>query len=230
MQTSQEELKSTNEELQSTNEELQSTNEELTTSKEEMQSMNEELQTLNNELQVKVDDLFRTSNDLKNLLNSTDIATLFLDNALRVRRFSSQTTKITQLIDSDVGRPITDIASDLFYPELGEDVRQVLRTLGSAEKQVTTRDGRWFTARILPYRTLENMIDGVAINFVDITVSKMLEAELRNTQAELEKRFVAQGVKLDQAGERLQAEIERGQREKAAATIPGSGEPAEGTP
>ena len=179
MQTSQEELKSTNEELQSTNEELQSTNEELTTSKEEMQSMNEELQTLNNELQVKVDDLFRTSSDLKNLLDSTDIATLFLDNALRVRRFSSQTTKITQLIASDVGRPITDIASDLFYPELGEDVRQVLRTLGSAEKQVATRDGRWFTARILPYRTLENKIDGVAITFVDITVSKTLEAELR---------------------------------------------------
>jgi transcriptional regulator with PAS, ATPase and Fis domain len=227
MQTSQEELKSTNEELQSTNEELQSTNEELTTSKEEMQSMNEELQTLNNELQVKVDDLFRTSNDLKNLLNSTDIATLFLDNALRVRRFSSQTTKITQLIDSDVGRPITDIASDLFYPELGEDVRQVLRTLGSAEKQVTTRDGRWFTARILPYRTLENMIDGVAINFVDITVSKMLEAELRNTQAELEKHIVAQDVKLDQAGERLQAEMQRSQREKGAGTIPGSDETAE---
>ena len=227
MQTSQEELKSTNEELQSTNEELQSTNEELTTSKEEMQSMNEELQTLNNELQVKVDDLFRTSNDLKNLLNSTDIATLFLDNALRVRRFSSQTTKITQLIDSDVGRPITDIASDLFYPELGEDVRQVLRTLGSAEKQVTTRDGRWFTARILPYRTLENKIDGVAITFVDITVSKTLEAELRNTQADLEKHIVAQDVKLDQAGERLQAEIERGQREKAAGTIPGSDETAE---
>ena len=227
MQTSQEELKSTNEELQSTNEELQSTNEELTTSKEEMQSMNEELQTLNNELQVKVDDLFRTSNDLKNLLDSTDIATLFLDNALRVRRFSSQTTKITQLIASDVGRPITDIASDLFYPELGEDVRQVLRTLGSAEKQVATRDGRWFTVRILPYRTLENMIDGVAITFVDITVSKTLEAELRNTQADLEKHIVAQGVKLDQAGERLQAEIERGQREKAAGTIPGSGETAE---
>ncbi len=227
MQTSQEELKSTNEELQSTNEELQSTNEELTTSKEEMQSLNEELQTLSNELQLKVDDLTRTSNDMKNLFDGTDIAILFLDNALRVRRFTSQTTKITQLIASDVGRPITDIASDLFYPELGEDVREVLRTLLSAEKQVATRDGRWFTARILPYRTLENNVDGVAITFVDITVSKTLEAELRKAQADLEKRMVAQGVKLDQAGERLQVEIERGQREKAAETSPRSGETAE---
>ena len=140
---------------------------------------------------------------MKNLLDSTDIATLFLDNALRVRRFTSQTTKIIQLIPSDVGRPITDIASDLFYPELAEDVREVLRTLVSAEKQVATRDGRWFTVRILPYRTLENMIDGVVITFVDITVSKTLEAELRKTQADLEKRIVAQGVKLDQAGERV---------------------------
>jgi chemotaxis methyl-accepting protein methylase len=227
MQTSQEELKSSNEELQSTNEELQSTNEELTSSKEEMQSMNEELQTLNHELQVKVDDLFRTSSDLRNLLDTTDIATLFLEGALRVRWFSSQMTKVTQLIASDVGRPITDIASDLFYPELGEDARQVLRTLGSAEKQIATRDGRWFTARILPYRTLENKVDGVAITFVDITASKTLEAELRKSQADLEKHIAAQGVKLDQAGERLQTEIERGQREKAAGTIPGSGETAE---
>jgi two-component system CheB/CheR fusion protein len=224
MQTSQEELKSTNEELQSTNEELQSTNEELTTSKEEMQSLNEELQTLNNELQVKVEDLARTNNDMKNLFDSADIATLFLDNALRVRRFTSQTTKITQLIAGDVGRPITDIASDLFYPKLGEDVRQVLRTLLSAEKQIATRDGRWFAARILPYRTLENMIDGVVITFVDITVSKTLEAELRNMQADLEKHIVAQDVKLDQAGERLQAEM---QREKGAEAIPGSDETAE---
>jgi two-component system CheB/CheR fusion protein len=197
MQTSQEELKSTNEELQSTNEELQSTNEELTTSKEEMQSLNEELQTVNNELQAKVDDLSRMHNDMKNLMDSTDIATLFLDNALCVRRFTSQTTKITQLIAGDVGRPITDIASDLFYPKLAEDVQQVLRTLARAEKQVATHDGRWFTARILPYRTLENMIDGVVITFVDITVSKTLETQLRQTQADLEKRIAKQAGKRD---------------------------------
>ena len=129
MQTSQEELKSTNEELQSTNEELQSTNEELTTSKEEMQSMNEELQTVNHELQAKVDELSRANNDMKNLLNSTDIATLFLDDALNVRRFTTQTTSIIKLIPGDAGRPITDIATDLDYPELAADAREVLRTL-----------------------------------------------------------------------------------------------------
>ena len=138
MQTSQEELKSTNEELQSTNEELQSTNEELTTSKEEMQSLNEELQTLNAELQSKVEELSRTNNDMKNLLNSTDIATVFLDAELNVRRFTTQATKLIKLIPGDVGRPLTDIASDLIYPDLAEDVGEVLRTLVFVEKQVAT--------------------------------------------------------------------------------------------
>jgi len=179
MQTSQEELKSANGELQSTNEELQSTNEELTTSKEEMQSMNEELQTVNNELQANVDELSHANNDMKNLLDSTDIATLFLDNNLRVRRFTAQTSKVTQLIHSDVGRPITDIASALLYPQLAEDAREVLRTLVKVDRQISLPSGEWFAARILPYRTLENMIDGVVITFTDITVSKKLEAELR---------------------------------------------------
>ena len=118
MQSSQEELKFTNEELQSTNEELQSTNEELMSSKEEMQSLNEELQTLNAELQSKVDDFTRVNNDMKNLLNSTDIATLFLDSKLNIRRFTLQSVKIFKLIKSDVGRPFTDLVSDLIYPDL----------------------------------------------------------------------------------------------------------------
>jgi two-component system CheB/CheR fusion protein len=227
MQTSQEELKSSNEELQSTNEELQSTNEELTTSKEEMLSLNEELQTVNHELQAKVDELSRTHNDMKNLLESTDIATVFLDCSLRVRRFTSEATKITQLIVSDVGRPITDISSDLFYPELANDVRQVLRTLVRAEKQVAAHGGRWYAVRILPYRTLENMIDGVVITIGDITVSKTLEAELRKSQAELETRIVAQRVKLDQTEERLRAETERGHKENGDEAIRESDEIAE---
>lgn len=207
MQTSQEELKSTNEELQSMNEELQSTNEELTTSKEEMQSMNEELQTVNNELQAKVDELSRTSNDMKNLLNSTDIATLFLNEALLVRRFTPQTASIIKLIPSDIGRPITDIVTTLDYPRLAEDAQEVLRRLVFVEKQVTARDGRWFTVRIMPYRTQENRIDGVVVTFSDITVAKNLEAALRKAQADLEERFAQQTGELGQARKNLQAKV-----------------------
>jgi len=185
MQTSQEELKSANEKLQFTNEELQSTNDELTTSKEEMQSMNEELHTVNQELQTRLDELTCANNDMKNLYDSTEIATLFLDNSLCVRRFTSETSKITKLIPGDVGRPITDIASVLLYPELADEAHQALRTLIRVERQIPTPDGNWYEARILPYRTLDNMIDGVVITFIDITVSKKLEAELRATQARL---------------------------------------------
>ncbi|MEP7134996.1 MAG: chemotaxis protein CheB [Chloroflexota bacterium] len=214
MQTSQEELKSANEELQSTNEELQSTNEELTTSKEEMQSMNEELQTINHELQSKLDELSHTNDDMKNLLDSTDIATLFLDKEMHVRRFTSQTTKVTKLIAGDVGRPITDIASDLLYAEMDQDAREVLRTLVSIEKQVATLSKRWFSVRILPYRTLHDMIDGVVITFTDITISKNLEAELRRLQTGLEKRIDDQHELLEQSDARLQLEKQRGQSGK----------------
>lgn len=185
MQSSQEELKSTNEELQSMNEELQSTNEELTTSKEELQSMNEELHTVNRELQTNLDELARASNDLKNLLNSTSIATLFLDERLCVRRFTSEICHITKLIPGDVGRPITDIASALLYPDLAEDAHQVLKTLNRVERQIPIADGIWFQVRILPYRTLDNRIDGVVITFMDITQSKHLEADLRSTEQHL---------------------------------------------
>lgn len=179
MQTSQEELKSTNEELQSTNEELQSTNEELTTSKEEMQSLNEELQTVNHELQAKVDELSRANNDMKNLLNSTEIACVFLDEHLMVRRFTTQATRLIKLIPSDVGRPLTDISSDLIYPDLARDVAQVLASLVYIEKQVSSSVGLWYMAKIMPYRTMENVIDGVVITFADITAYKRLEMELR---------------------------------------------------
>ena len=182
MQTSQEELKSTNEELQSTNEELQSTNEELTTSKEEMQSLNEELQTVNAELQSKIDDFTRVNNDMKNLLNSTDIATLFLDKDLNIRRYTDQATKIFKLIKSDIGRPFTDQASDLIYSDLAADAHEVLRTLVFVKKQIKTWDGRWFSTRIMPYRTFDDRIDGLVITFFNITDLKQLEEELHEKE------------------------------------------------
>jgi two-component system CheB/CheR fusion protein len=179
MQASHEELKSANEELQSTNEELQSTNEELTTSKEEMQSLNEELQTVNVELQSKVDELQSASNDMKNLLNSTDIATIFLDNALHVRRFTTQATRLFKLIPADIGRALSDIVTDLDYPDLGQDAENVLQTLVFSDREVTTANGLWFQVKIMPYRTLDNVISGVVITFNDISRAKQLEAELR---------------------------------------------------
>jgi two-component system CheB/CheR fusion protein len=200
LQTIRQEMQTSQEEVKSTNEELQSTNEELTTSTEEMQSMNEELQTLNAELEHKVDDLSRLNNDMKNLLESTEIATLFLDPALRVRLFTAGSNRLFKLIPGDVGRPITDIASELAYPELANHAREVLRTLAVHEQPVAARDGCWFLVRIMPYRTLENMIDGVAITFTDITDSKTLENKLRATQASMEKHIAEQDVELEQAG------------------------------
>ena len=194
MQTSQEELKSTNEEMQSANEELQSTNEELTTSKEEMQSMNEELQTVNHELQSKVSDLSQANNDMKNLLNSTDIATLFLDDALNIRRFTTRTASIIKLIASDVGRPITDIVTDLHYPALADDAREVLHTLVFSEKEVSASDGRWFIVKIMPYRTHENRIVGLVITFSDISVAKKLEESLRESEERLRVAIESSGI------------------------------------
>jgi two-component system CheB/CheR fusion protein len=185
MQSSQEELTSTNEELQSTNEELQSTNEELTTSREEMQSLNEELQTVNAEQQSKLDELARVHNDMRNLLNSTEIVTVFLDNDLHIRRFTTGADKLFKLIPNDVGRPLSDITSNLNYPEMSDEAREVLRKLAYSEKQITATDGRWFSVRIMPYRTMEDVIAGVVITFANITATKGLEAELREENARL---------------------------------------------
>lgn len=178
IQTSHEELKSANEELQSTNEERQSTIEELTTSKEELQSLNEELHTSNIELQSKLEDLSRTDTDMKNLLNSTEIATVFLDNNLNLRRYTTQATNIIKFIPKDIGRPITDISTDLIYCNMSETVREVINSQKSIENQIPTHDGRWFLIRIMPYCTLENTTDGVVITFLDITIAKMLELNL----------------------------------------------------
>lgn len=182
MQSAQEEMLSANEEFQSTNEELQSTNEELMTSKEELQSLNEELTTVNTELQMKNDELARTNNDMVNLLNSTEIATIFLDTHLNVRRFTPSVQGILSLRQSDIGRPVGDIAPNLTYDALVSDARQVLDTLAIKQVQVTTKEGLWYAMRLMPYRTLDNVIDGVVVTFSDISAPKAAEELLRKYQ------------------------------------------------
>jgi two-component system, chemotaxis family, CheB/CheR fusion protein len=176
LETSNEEMKASNEEFQSVNEELQSSNEELETSKEELQSVNEELETVNAELNSKLESLERANNDRKNLLESTQIATIFLDNTLRVKSFTPAITDIFHLIEADYGRPVTDIVTKLAYDNLERDVRKVLRTLARIEQEVTVPDGSAsYMMRILPYRTFDNVIDGVVITFVDVTERKRSE-------------------------------------------------------
>ena len=180
LETANEELKSSNEEMQSVNEELQSTNEELETSKEELQSINEELATVNTELQTKVTDLSRANNDMNNLLAGTGIGTVFVDHNLKVLRFTPAATLIINLILSDVGRPIGHIVSNLVgYNQLVLDVQAVLRTLVAKEIDVQTTEGKNYTMRILPYRTLDNVIEGAVITFVEITEIVRVREALR---------------------------------------------------
>ncbi len=188
LETSNEELKSSNEEMQSVNEELQSANEELETSKEELQSVNEELNTVNAELQVKVSDLSRVNNDMNNLLAGTGIATIFVNHTLRILRFTPTVTQIINLIQSDIGRPVGHIVSNMVgYSELVADVQEVLKTLIPKDVVVQTTDAKSYTMRILPYRTLDNVIEGAVITFVDITeVVRVHEAlRLANNQLRL---------------------------------------------
>jgi two-component system CheB/CheR fusion protein len=186
LETSNEELKSTNEELQSSNEELQSTNEELETSKEELQSVNEELVTVNTELQKKLDELSRANNDMNNLLAGTGVGTVFLDHQLCIQRFTPATTGAINLIQTDIGRPVGHIASNLVeYDRLVQDVQAVLDTLVLNETEVQTRDGQWYLMRILPYRTIENVIEGVVITFVEITELKRVEGTLKESEEKL---------------------------------------------
>ncbi len=178
LETANEELKSTNEELQSTNEELQSTNEEMETSREEMQSLNEELTTVNAEMQSKVEDLSRTNDDMQNLLNSTEVATIFLDGELNIKRYTEQARQLIHLIQTDIGRPLAHLASSLAYEKLVDDCREVLRTLVFKLSEVRSKDGRWYLMRIMPYRTAENVIDGVVVTLVDINPVKVAEKSL----------------------------------------------------
>ncbi|MHB8789722.1 MAG: chemotaxis protein CheB [Desulfobulbaceae bacterium] len=195
LETSNEELKSANEELQSTNEELQSTNEELETSKEELQSLNEEAATVNAELQSRLDELSTTNDDMKNLLDNTHIATIFLDLDLGVRRFTPKAVEIIPLAVIDSGRPIRHFATNLIDTDLAEDAHDVLQDLGLKEKEVRSKDGACYRMRVRPYRTMNNVIDGVVFTFEDITALKLTEAELNTLNAKLEQRERDRGTK-----------------------------------
>ena len=187
-QASNEELRSTNEELQSTNEELQSTNEELETSKEELQSVNEELVTVNNELQSKIEQLAGMQNDMKNLLDNMNIGTIFLDDRLAIRRFTREATKAYRLVGSDVGRALADIKSDLVGDDLLTGAKAVLENLIPYEVELRTRDGVWYLVHIQPYRTLDNIIEGVVMTFTDITLRVQTALAVDNA------RKLAQGI------------------------------------
>ncbi len=184
---SNEELKCTNEEMQSTNEELQSTNEELETSKEELQSINEELVTVNSELQAKIVQLADMQNDMKNLLDNIHIGTIFLDQQLIIRRFTRDATQIYRLVASDVGRALSDIKPELEGEDLLDAAHTVLDNLVPIEREVKTLSGNWYMARIQPYRTLENMIDGVVMTFTNVT-------EHTRSLAIQEARLLAEGI------------------------------------
>jgi len=186
LEASNEELKSTNEELQSTNEELQSTNEELETSKEELQSLNEESTTVNTELQSRIDELMDAKDDIKNLLDAAEIASIFLDINLNVRRFTPKALSIFPLTEADIGRPIQHFASNLMNVELLQFAEQVLNDLSMQEEEVLDKDGKSYRMRIRPYRTISNVIDGVVITFEDITQIKRIESELNQTSDNFE--------------------------------------------
>lgn len=189
LESTNEELKSSNEEYQSLNEELQSANEELETSREELQSVNEELTTVNGELAHRVQELTRATSDLKNFLESTQIATVFLDNELRVMNFTPAITQVLHLVETDVGRPIAHIKARIPIEDLYDDVRRVLRTLASVERELTAPDsGTRYIVRILPYRSTDNFIAGAVVTFIDVTAITRAEERQRLLLAELQHR------------------------------------------
>ena len=192
-QTAREELETTNEELQSANEEYHSTNEELETSKEELQSFNEELETVNAELNRKVAELDSANSDLQNLLNSTQIATIFLDLELHIKNFTPAAGGLFRLIPGDLGRPITDLAAHFADSDFEEDIRAVLRTLETRERQLSTPRAQTYQMRILPYRTVNNMIEGAVITFLDVT--KIREAERHAVAAQTYAESIVETVR-----------------------------------
>jgi two-component system CheB/CheR fusion protein len=182
LQAAIEELEAANEELKSTNEEMQSANEELESSREELQSLNEELVTLNSEHEQKIARLTQVNNDLTNVLTRIEMGIIFLDSRLRIRRFNPAATRISNLIEGDIGRPISHIVSNLRYERLVQDAQTVLDSLAPREAEVQSRDGRWYSMRIQPYRTVDNIIEGVMLTFNDITEQKEVQTQLCQAQ------------------------------------------------
>ena len=184
-ETQVEEAKASNEELQAMNEELRSSAEELETSKEELQSVNEELTTVNEELKIKIEELGLANNDFRNLINSSDIGTIFLDRRLRVKLFTPAAAVVFNLLRADLGRPLADITTNLRYPELFDDLQRVIEELRTVDRECDTRDGRWIQARLRPYRTTDDRIDGVVITLQDISERRQAEDNLRRGEERL---------------------------------------------
>jgi two-component system CheB/CheR fusion protein len=178
LQQAKEELEIIRTDMQNTREKLQLSNEEMLSTNEELQATNEELQTVNDELESKISEFLIAKNDINNLLNNTDIAILFLDKHLNIRRFTDSLIKIFKIRESDIGRPFTDMVTDLQYPGLSDDSKQVLGTLMIKEMDINTNDQRWFKVRLMPYRTFDDNIDGLVITFIDISKAKLLETQL----------------------------------------------------
>jgi two-component system CheB/CheR fusion protein len=190
-EASNEELKASNEELQATNEELRSATEELETSKEELQSINEELTTVNFELKTKVEELAKSNDDLQNFITSTDMATLFVDPGLRIKRFTPRAADLFNIIPGDIGRSLLDITSRLDYPKLAEDARAAFESLRMIEREVHCADGRWYMARVLPYRTAEHHIDGAVLTFFDTTSLRRAEERVSSSEEQMRRAILA---------------------------------------
>jgi two-component system CheB/CheR fusion protein len=187
-ETSTEELRASNEELQAINEELRSATEELETSKEELQSVNEELTTVNQEYREKIEEVGRANSDLQNLMASTEIGTIFLDRGLQIKRYTPQAQHLFNIVEADIGRPLQHFTHKLDYDSLPADAQEVLRTLQTVEREVRSSEGSWYLARLLPYRTVDDKIDGVVLTFVDITSRRRVEQQLREHAARLREQ------------------------------------------
>jgi two-component system CheB/CheR fusion protein len=207
-----EELRASNEELQSTNEELRSAAEELETSKEELQSVNEELTTVNQELKIKIEELSQANDDFTNLMNSTDIGTIFLDRSFNVKLFTPRSRDVFNLIASDIGRPILDITHNLRYDNLVFDMEQVSSTLQKLESEVQTNDGTWYIMRVLPYRTTQNRIDGIVLTFFNINEGKAAKNEVERARGELEVMVAERTSDLQQSNLALSTEVDERRR------------------